>query len=95
MSLTDSKERNTDSFGSRSDHSGQSIVLPGPKPRMDVVCVMDFALNERLSSRKRAFEEIKATCNTLGASCHHIQVSYLVIYVNITINKANFEPNIC
>ena len=65
----------TESLGSRSDHSGQSVVLAGSRTRMDVVCVLDINQNERLQHRKRAFEEVKNACHTSNANCIHIQVS--------------------
>lgn len=75
MSLSDSRERITDSYGSRSEHSGQSVILSSSRPRMDVVCVIDLNQNDMLNSRKKAFEEIKAACLSVVATCHHVQVS--------------------
>lgn len=75
MSLSDSRERITDSFGSRSDHSGHSAIFSSSRPKMDVVCVIDLVHNERINSRKKAYEEIKIACQAVAATCYHIQVS--------------------
>ena len=65
----------TDSLGSRSDHSGQSVVLAGVRTRMDVVYVVDINQQERLHQRKKAFEEVKNACISSNANCIHVQVS--------------------
>ncbi|XP_076042610.1 apoptotic signal-regulating kinase 1 isoform X3 [Oratosquilla oratoria] len=67
----------TDSLGSKSDHSGQSVILAGPRARMDVVCVIDLVQTERVSQRKKAFEEVKASCLAANANCFHIQFEKL------------------
>lgn len=64
----------TDSLGSKSDHSGQSVVLAGIRARMDVVCVVDLSHTERQHHRRRAWDEVKASCLAVNANCYHIQV---------------------
>ena len=70
----------TDSFGSRSDYSGKfPPVLT--RPRMDIVCVIDFQNHVCLSDRKKAFEEIKATSISWEpVTVHHIQVRSRFFY---------------
>ena len=72
----------TDSLGSKSDHSGQSVILAGTRARMDVVCVLDLSHTEHQYQRRKAWDEIKASCLAVNANCFHIQVrrSYLFIY---------------
>ena len=67
----------TDSVGSRSDYSGK-FQIPS-RPRMDVICVIDFQNPKCLSDRKKAFEEIKLTSSSWEpVTIHQIQVSLLI-----------------
>ncbi|XP_047737241.1 uncharacterized protein LOC108675863 [Hyalella azteca] len=71
----------SDSLGSRSsDISGGCSVINAagglanrPFVRMDVACVIDLQETDCLNQRRRAFEEVKAACHSLGANFHHIQ----------------------
>ena len=74
----------TDSFGSRSDYSGKfPPVLT--RPRMDIVCVIDFQNHVCLSDRKKAFEEIKATSISWEpVTVHHIQVRSCGFFTELT-----------
>ncbi|XP_042878655.1 mitogen-activated protein kinase kinase kinase 15-like isoform X1 [Penaeus japonicus] len=67
----------TDSLGSKSDHSGQSIVLSGSRARMDVVCVLDLCHSERLQQRKKAWDAVRSSCLSVNANCYHIQFEKL------------------
>ena len=61
----------TDSFGSKSDHSGKFLH----RPKMDVVVVIDLNHHIGLNDRKKSFEEVKMTCAAMNnVSVHHIQV---------------------
>ena len=62
----------TDSYGSKSDHSGKFLH----RPRMDVVVVIDLNHHSGLCDRKKAFEEVKITCASMNnVAVHQIQVS--------------------
>ncbi|KAG7174571.1 Mitogen-activated protein kinase kinase kinase 15-like [Homarus americanus] len=63
----------TDSLGSKSDHSGQSVILAGIRAHMDVVCVLDLSHTERQHHRRKAWDEVKASCLAVNANCYHIQ----------------------
>ena len=64
----------TDSVGSRSDYSGK-FQIPS-RPRMDVICVIDFRNPNCLVERQKVFEEIKlSSSNWEPATIHQIQVS--------------------
>lgn len=67
----------TDSLGSKSDHSGQSVVLAGIRAQMDVVCVVDLSHTEHQHHRRRAWDEVKASCLAVNANCYHIQFEKL------------------
>ncbi|XP_069957702.1 mitogen-activated protein kinase kinase kinase 15 isoform X3 [Cherax quadricarinatus] len=67
----------TDSLGSKSDHSGQSVILAGIRARMDVVCVLDLSHTECQNHRRKAWEEVKASCLAVNANCYHIQFEKL------------------
>ncbi|KAK4320966.1 hypothetical protein Pmani_008220 [Petrolisthes manimaculis] len=67
----------TDSLGSKSDHSGHSVILAGIRARMDVVCVLDLIHTERLHHRKKAWDEVKTSCLAVNANCYHIQFEKL------------------
>nr|XP_045590226.1 mitogen-activated protein kinase kinase kinase 15-like isoform X3 [Procambarus clarkii] len=67
----------TDSLGSKSDHSGQSVLLAGIRARMDVVCVLDLSHTERQHHRRKAWDEVKASCLSVNANCYHIQFEKL------------------
>lgn len=67
----------TDSLGSKSDHSGHSVIQAGLRARMDVVCVVDLICPEHLHHRKRAWEEVKNSCLSINANCSHIQFQKL------------------
>ena len=78
VSLSDTFEMSpdnpgTDSYGSKSDHSGKFLH----RPKMDVVVVIDLNHHTGLSERKKAYEEVKITCAAINnVAVHHIQVSY-------------------
>ena len=78
----------TDSFGSH--YSGKSFptsVSPA-RPRMDIICVIDFQNHVCLSDRKKAFEEIKNTSSSWEpVTVHHIQVSS----INASAVGTNFK----
>ena len=83
----------TDSVGSnysRSDYSGKGFptsVSPA-RPRMDIICVIDFQNHVCLSDRKKAFEEIKNTSSSWEpVTVHHIQVSS----INASAVSTNFQ----
>lgn len=65
----------TDSVGSHSDTSGQTlqqgIMI---RPHMDVVCVIDICQSDNLPFRKKALDEVKQACSLVGANFTHIQV---------------------
>ncbi|CAL4111120.1 unnamed protein product, partial [Meganyctiphanes norvegica] len=67
----------TDSLGSKSDNSGHSVILAGIRARMDVVCVIDLVQSERLSHRRKAYDELKAVCTAVQANCYHVQFEKL------------------
>uniref|UniRef100_A0A0P4W9Y2 Protein kinase domain-containing protein n=1 Tax=Scylla olivacea TaxID=85551 RepID=A0A0P4W9Y2_SCYOL len=67
----------TDSLGSKSDHSGHSVIQAGLRARMDVVCVVDLIFPEHLHHRKRAWDEVRNSCAAINANCHHIQFEKL------------------
>ncbi|XP_068222744.1 mitogen-activated protein kinase kinase kinase 15 isoform X2 [Palaemon carinicauda] len=67
----------TDSLGSKSDHSGQSVILAGVRARMDVVCVLDLSHTERQYQRRKAWDEVRASCLAVNANCFHIQFEKL------------------
>ena len=41
---------------------------------MDVACVVDLQCSEGLNDRRKAYEEVKSACLSLGANFHHVQV---------------------
>lgn len=47
------------------------------KSKMDVVCLLDLVISERLKQRQAAYEEIQKVCNIVDASLHHIQFQKL------------------
>ena len=68
----------TDSYGSKSDHSGKFLH----RPRMDVVVVIDLNHHSGLSDRKKAFEEVKITCAAMNnVAVHQIQASLVEISI--------------
>ena len=78
----------TDSVGSRSDYSGK-FQIPS-RPRMDVICVIDFQNPKCLSDRKKAFEEIKLTSSSWEpVTIHQIQVS--LFFKNFYVHIKFFE----
>ena len=83
----------TDSVGSipRSDYSGK-FQIPS-RPRMDVICVIDFQNPKCLSDRKKAFEEIKLTSSSWEpVTIHQIQVSlfFKIFYVSNFLKRGKF-----
>lgn len=79
----------TDSVGSKiSDYSGK-FQIPS-RPRMDVICVIDFQNPKCLSDRKKAFEEIKLTSSSWEpVTIHQIQVS--LFFKNFYVHIEFFE----
>lgn len=68
----------TDSVGSKSDHSGNTAIVPHTaRPKMDVAFAIDLQNPVHLSQRKKAFEDVKNACAMLNANCYHIQVDFL------------------
>lgn len=80
----------TDSLGSKSsERSGvgsvinaaaSGVALHNRVAIMDVACVLDLQHTDRLSHRRRAYEEVKAACLSLGANFHHVQVKDLLLF---------------
>lgn len=70
---------NTDSVGSHSDVSGNTIQAGSTtssnmaRPNMDVVCIIDICQNDN-TQRKKALEAIKLACTQIGANFSHLQV---------------------
>ena len=65
----------TDSYGSKSDHSGKFVH----RPKMDVVVVIDLNHHNGLCDRKKAFDEVKVTCAAINnVAVHHIQVRWKI-----------------
>ncbi|XP_023349518.1 mitogen-activated protein kinase kinase kinase 15, partial [Eurytemora carolleeae] len=69
----------TDSLGSKSDNSGKTTVTNlYPKPKLDIVCVVDLHQAQHQSTRKRAYEDVKFACGAIAyATVHHIQFEKL------------------
>ncbi|RWS25909.1 mitogen-activated protein kinase kinase kinase 15-like isoform X4 [Leptotrombidium deliense] len=57
------------------NNSGGTFVQP--KPKVDVVCVIDLTPTGSLNQRKCAFEEIQRVCQTVNASLQHISFKKL------------------
>jgi len=73
----------TDSYGSKSDHSGKFVH----RPRMDVVVVIDLNHHSGLSDRKKAFDEVKITCASMNnVAVHQIQVSCTKIVQHVQLD---------
>ena len=75
----------TDSLGSKSsEHSGvfssitsvaaANVAISKAANKMDVACVQDLQHTDGLIQRRKAYEEVKSACLSLGANFHHIQV---------------------
>jgi hypothetical protein len=82
------------SVGSKSDtscHLGLSgnSILSG-KMKMDAVCVIDLHQTEYLSHRKKAFEEVKQACAAVNASCNHVQVCCLSLFIVFYPKQKNY-----
>jgi len=43
-----------------------------PKPRMEVICVVDLHLQKHHEERKQVLEEVKQACGVMGQ--HNVQV---------------------
>lgn len=75
LTYLENRTSTTDSVGSKSDHSGNTAIVPhAARPKMDVVFVIDLQNSVHLSQRKKAFEDVKNACAMLNANCHHVQV---------------------
>ena len=82
----------TDSYGSKSDHSGKFVH----RPRMDVVVVIDLNHHSGLSDRKKAFDEVKITCASMNnVAVHQIQVSCTQLYNMCNLTLCIRIPMLC
>ena len=82
----------TDSYGSKSDHSGKFVH----RPRMDVVVVIDLNHHSGLSDRKKAFDEVKITCASMNnVAVHQIQVSCTKLYNMCNLTLCIRIPMLC
>ncbi|XP_024085213.1 mitogen-activated protein kinase kinase kinase 15 isoform X2 [Cimex lectularius] len=58
--------------------SGHHSETSSQRPKMDVVCVIDFTqTDDSLAQRKKCFEEVKQACSSVNAVLQHIQFQKL------------------